>query len=323
LLAGRLASSPAPTLFISLAAIGLTTVLMGLSNSYAIWLFARWLAGLCSALVLVVISTHFVKHLTESGRPDLLGWVFAGVGGGTVIVGLASLLIMVTDSPSWWGWRSFGVMTLAATVAILFLVGGPTFFKTPGKSTVDETKSPLDWRIILPYGAMGAGYIIPATYLPIMAQQTMSSPLVFGWSWPAFGLAASLSTLLAAWLHTFLSNRQIWISSQLIMAVGLFLPAVWPHILSVVIGGICVGGTFVVITMAGIKEAHRIGGLRAQHHVAAMTSSFAFGQIIGPLTAGWMYHATNSFTYPLMLGSVVLVATLAPMLRRTAGSRQV
>lgn len=170
-------------------------------------------------------------------------------------------------------------------------------------------------------GMMGAGYIIPATYLPIMAQQVVSSPMIFGWSWPIFGTAAAISTLFTARLHQTFSNRKIWIASQLIMAFGLLVPAVWSNIIAVTISGLCVGGTFMVITMAGMKEAHRIAGsAHAQRLIAAMTASFAFGQIISPFLAGWIYDATRSFAYPLLMGSVILVVTLAPMIRSSVTS---
>ncbi|MGI9435431.1 MAG: YbfB/YjiJ family MFS transporter, partial [Geminicoccaceae bacterium] len=266
----------------------------------------------------VVVSTYFVKRLAEIGRPDLQGWVFAGVGGGTALVGLAILGLMLTTAPSRMAWQIFGLATLAVTACIFFVLGRRSIVHaTTGPSRDgpnDDTSTALAWHLILPYGAVGAGYIIPATYLPIMGQQAVSSPLIFGWAWPVFGLAAAVSTLITARLHATCSDRQIWISSQLVMALGLLLPALWPHIAFVVIGGICVGGTFMVITMAGLKEAHRLAGsANPQYHIAAMTTAFALGQIIGPFLAGWTYDATASFTWPLLLASAILVLTLVPM----------
>lgn len=316
LLAGRLSSSPRTTLFTSLVVIGLATILMGLSSSYSIWIFARWIVGVCSALVLVVVSTYFVKHLADVGRADLQGWVFAGVGGGTALVGLVMLMFMATGAPSQLSWQVFGFATLAATAAIFMLLGARSFVSASTNCLDARAYQTLPWQLILPYGAMGAGYIIPATYLPIMAQQAVSSPMTFGWSWPIFGFAAVVSTLFTARLHHTFSNQNIWIASQLIMAFGLLVASFWPNIIGVAISGLCVGGTFMVITMAGMKEAHRIAESgHAQHLIAAMTASFAFGQIVGPFLAGWAYDATNSFAYPLLMGSVMLVMTLAPMIK--------
>jgi MFS family permease len=320
-LAGRLTSFPGATLALSLCVIGWATVAMGLTDTLSIWLFARWIAGFCSALVLVIVSTHLVRRLSEAGRPDLQGWVFAGVGGGIVVVGLATLMIMAADWPSEWGWLGFGVATLIATAMVLASKDCRGFTTFQGPGTEVNSRSAPAWRLLLPYGAMGAGYVIPATFLPLMAQQVVSSPLVFGWSWPIFGLAAAASTLISARLHAVYSNRRIWVTSQLIMAAGLIPPAVWPNITSVAISGICVGGTFMVITMAGIREAHRVSGAGAQRQVGAMTAAFALGQIMGPVCAGWTYDATGGFAYPLLLASAVLVVTLGSMIgmKPTAG----
>ena len=45
---------------------------------------------------------------------------------------------------------------------------------------------------------MGFGYILPATFLPVLARSVVDDPRVFGLAWPVFGATAALSTLLAA-----------------------------------------------------------------------------------------------------------------------------
>ena len=81
-------------------------------------------------------------------------------------------------------------------------------------------------RLVFSYGAFSSGYIIPATFLPAMAREVIQDPAVFGWSWPAFGAAAALSTLAAAWLAPSIANRSLWIASQLVMTCGVALPVV-------------------------------------------------------------------------------------------------
>ena len=150
-----------------------------------------------------------------------------------------------------------------------------------------------------------------------MAREIAPSPWTFGWGWPVFGAAAFLSTLASAALHRRFSNRTIWSVGQIGMAVGLLLPVVFPHILSIVAAGLCVGGTFMVITMAGFREAHRIAcPADAMRHVAAMTTAFAAGQTIGPVFAGALYDATMSFAPSLIVTAILLVAT-ATFLART------
>jgi hypothetical protein len=76
------------------------------------------------------------------------------------------------------------------------------------------------------------------------------------------------------------------------------------------IAGICVGGTFMIITMAGMKEAHRIAPPGdVMRHIAVMTASFATGQMIGPVFASSVHDLTGSFSAALLITSAALVVT--------------
>ncbi len=315
LIAGRLKSASA--LYASFAIIALSLLAMGLSEDFIIWLAARWCAGIASAFVLVIVASRFIQHLATTGRANLQGWVFAGVGGGIALVGLAALWLTATGITSGVGWLMLAFAMAAGTVLVFAAIGTDLFAAGPLPPAQRPGRSPLNWVLILPYGAMGAGYIIPATYLPVMAREAIASPLVFGWGWPVFGLSALVSTMLAARVGRVFSDRRIWITTQSIMAAGLIAPALWPHLAAILFAGVCVGGTFMVITMAGLREANRLADpADGQRHIAAMTTAFALGQIAAPVLAGWGFEATGSFAMPLMLASVLLAGTLVPMIVR-------
>ena len=57
--------------------------------------------------------------------------------------------------------------------------------------------------------------------------------------------------------------------------------------------------------MAGPDDAGR--------HIAAMTASFAAGQMIAPAFAGWLQDATGGFGTPLVLASLLLTVTVLPL----------
>jgi hypothetical protein len=74
--------------------------------------------------------------------------------------------------------------------------------------------------------------------------------------------------------------------------------------------GLCVGGTFMIITMAGINEAHRIASPQdVMRHIAVMTASFATEQMIGPVFASSVYGLTQSFAPFLIIASILLILT--------------
>ncbi len=309
--ASRLPLAPIHGLRLSLMTIGICTLGMGLIDHFAFWLVFRWLCGVFSALTLVLVSNFYVGHLARIDQAGKQGWIFSGVGAGIAIVGMGTLVIMANQVDSSMSWVWFGGVTLFAVCFICVNMGSEIGDQTLQPTRKKSAKSRLIWHIVIPYGAAGFGYIIPATYLPVMAQELIQDPLVFGWAWPVFGAAAFLSTLLAAVLQKRLSNRQVWVGSQIIMAAGLVLPVIIPHIGSIIIAGICVGGTFMIITMVGIREAHRLAPTQeVLRHIAAMTAAFASGQIIGPIFAGVVFEFTQSFNDALIGASAVLVATL-------------
>ena len=58
----------------------------------------------------------------------------------------------------------------------------------------------------------------------------------------------------------------------------MLLPVVHPRIEMIILAGIFIGGTFMIITMAGMKEAHRIAPTQdVMRHIAVMTAAFATG----------------------------------------------
>ncbi len=322
--ASRVKGTAVSILFFSLAAIGLSTLTMGLTDQFAAWLIARAIAGICSAFVLIVVGSALIRPLSQSGHADLQGWVFAGVGGGIAFAGVVCLFAMWAMIPSDQAWSGFGILVLLATLVFAGM-SARRFPQSEMPAGPAEGNPVLAWNLFIPYGVMGAGYIIPATYLPVMAREQISSPIVFGWGWPIFGTAAAISTVLAIRASRRFSNRAIWTVSQLLMAAGMLIPALFPSLTSIIISALCVGGTFMVITMSGLKEANRLAGKADPRTlVAAITAAFAVGQIIGPLLAGWAYDASGSFSAPLLIVSLLLTISLVPVyMGKAAQARKV
>jgi predicted MFS family arabinose efflux permease len=293
-----------------LVAIGIVTLAMGLTHDFALWAVLRFLAGVTSAWVLVSVSAWSLERLAQLHRPALSGTVYAGVGAGVTLAGLVCLLLMSLDANSADAWIALGVISFAAT-ALIWTVFVPVHQpvdhaaskSAPGASTAELL------LLVICYGAYGFGYIIPATFLPVMAKAAIADPRLFGWAWPAFGAAAVASTLFAARLQRTMSFRAIWIASHWVMALGVVVPLVVPGLAGIALAAVCVGSTFVVVTMAGVQEARVVAGARAHALIAAMTAAFGVGQIAGPLTVRLFAGGTTGFSEALLFAAAVLVAS--------------
>ncbi len=105
-----------------------------------------------------------------------------------------------------------------------------------------------------------------------------------------------------------------WLASSnylgyLLGALSVMWPVVWSGIAAIMIAALFVGGTFMVITMVGMQEARDVAGTHATGLMAALTSAFALGQIVGPVIVSYVVAASGSFSVALMIASAVLVVS--------------
>ena len=246
-------------------AIVLATAAMALEQGFAGWLTLRALAGFASAWVMVHASAWLLERLTQAHREDLSGVVYAGVGAGIVLAGLVCVALAALEQDSRTAWIALALVALAI-VACTWPVAGDAkpLQASAGRVRNGARACPHFRHLVLCYGAFGLGYIIPATFLPVMAKELVAAPGLFEWAWPVFGAAAALSTLAAARLRRAMTGRTLWIGGNLVMAAGVLVPLVLPNLIGIVLAALCVGGTFMVVTMAGLQEARSVAGSNAR-----------------------------------------------------------
>jgi predicted MFS family arabinose efflux permease len=303
-----LAPQPVRAIRWGLAGVGLFTLTMGCTDWEPLWLASRFLAGLASAFVLVGVSAWAMPILVRRGREAWSGRVFAGVGSGIAFAGLFGLATGIEAWSSRETWIALGLIA----IALAALLWNRLRDDTPDKTSVARSaRRVLPGRAIIAaacYMAFGHGYIIPATFLPALARGYIDDPAIFGLIWPVFGAAGAISTLAAARLGRGLAPWQLWSRAQWVLAVGVLLPALTVNVVTLLLSALCVGGTFMIITMAGIKEALRLGGAPASLAVGVMTAAFAIGQIAGPLTVSLLAGSGNAFALASFLAAFGLIA---------------
>ena len=331
---------------LGLSLVTLTTWLASLS-SFGWLLVLRFLAGVASAWVLVSISAFAINWL-KSRQVASSGLIYTGVGIGITLTGLicsyfifqsatATIAAQSSLSPlSSRLWQYLGVIALLATLLVTFLLAkiNSQFASTAAASTAAAETSltkathtnptasitPAKLKlanVLTAYGLFGFGYILPATFLPQIAKQWLSgqSYLLI---WPFFGLAAALSVVLSQGLQRRYNNFSllgVWRVSQIIMAVGTLLPALWHSLTGLMLSALMVGGTFMVVTMAGLQvAASQVTHYPKYNLSALMTASFAFGQLIGPLTA-LVATGKNIWFALLPVSAIVLLIGVALLWR--------
>jgi MFS family permease len=303
-----LAPRPSAAIRWGLVSVGLTTLLMGLSDWQPLWLVLRFLSGTASAFVLVGTSAWAMPILSRHGREQWSGHVFSGVGIGIAFAGLFGLAAGVEVWGSRLTWIALGIVAMVLAFALWRPLAVDLAASVTAAAAGPRTLPRPAIIAAVCYAAFGFGYIIPATFLPALARGYIDNPAMFGLVWPVFGVAAALSTLVSAWLGRKLAPRQLWMRAKWVLAAGVLAPALAVNVATLLLSALCVGGTFMIITMAGIKEALRLGGASALLAVGVMTAAFATGQIVGPLTVSLLGQSGHAFAFASALAAIGLVA---------------
>jgi hypothetical protein len=331
LTASWFSSDPRRGLRLSLLGVALTTVAAAWTDGESAALVGAMLraaAGVFSAWALVCVSSWCLAELARRHVPQLGAWIYTGVGLGIALAG--ALAWLGGRQPASWLWLELGLIAVAGTVFVELSLQGRSTPPASAGARASSTAMPGTkyghLLLVLCYGSFGFGYIVPATFLPAMAQQLVPDPLVFGLTWPLFGLAAVLSVAtVARWLPGW-PRRRVWALAQGTMALGTALPLATQALWALAASAVLVGGTFMVATMAGLQLVREQFPANPTPLLARMTGAFAAGQIAGPLLvralgpgswAGW-----DALAWANAAATVLLVLTAAWLWRDAGRSSQ-
>ncbi len=328
LTASRLGLSLPMLMRVSLAGIVVATAAMGAFDALAAWLILRFVAGVLSAYTLVATSAWALQHLTRAASGRLSGIVYAGVGVGIALTGLFCVAAARPGVPAGRLWLELGALAACAVACSSPFVGRPLQTSALANSTSHPDVVLGSYTgLVVCYGVLGFGYILPATFLPALAREVVDEPQLFGLAWPVFGVAASLSTIATARLFGHAHRLRVWAIGHLLMAAGVVLPSLWIAPATIAIAALLVGSTFMIVTMIGMQEARA----RAPHNPTAllglMTAAFAIGQLAGPVVSGALdvlpLGHRAALGHALQLAAFALTLSAAYLWRHSQSSRAI
>lgn len=276
-----------------LLAVAASTMAIGLTSAFESWFFLRLASGIGSAFVLIGASSWAMAHLAANDKALASGWVFSGVGVGVCVGGIVALVAGIVHANPDNAWVLLGGLCAAVTVAAWTPLSIATATAQMQEARTTPALGRSEWTLVACYGVFGFGYILPATFIPAATRALVNDPSVFGWAWPVFGLAAAASTAAVSTLFRATPPRRVAAWSLIVMAFGVIAPMIQMSVTSLIVSALFVGGTFMVMTMAGAQEARRIAVGSPTKLIAALTAAFAVGQIAGPLLVG-IGQATGS-----------------------------
>ncbi|MEM5293497.1 YbfB/YjiJ family MFS transporter [Burkholderia sp. JPY481] len=328
-----LRAEPARMVRVGLAATVLLTLAMGVTGQFWVWALVRFVAGAVSAWTFVFASQWGLRRLAELGAHAWSGVIYTGPGVG--IVGTGLLVSVAGGYGAVVGWIGFAVIGAVLTVLVwpVFAETGRAGAARPAVASSSAAKSATGSRtganppprtagvqtshavhrsdafwLVLLYGIPGFGYIITATFLPVIARHALPGSAWPDLFWPMFGAALIVGALLAARLPLHWDNRTLLAGSYVLQAIGIALGIVWPTAGGFSLGSILIGLPFTAITLFAMREARRLRGDDAAGLMGYATAAYGIGQIAGPLVAAPIAAHTGSFSLALWLAAGALLA---------------
>jgi predicted MFS family arabinose efflux permease len=307
----RFMIAPARMVRAGLAATVLLMLAMGVASPFAVWAGVRFVAGAVSAWTFVFASQWGLRRLAELDAPEWSGVIYTGPGFGIVATGLLGSAL--AGQRAAYGWIGFALLSavLAACVWRVFTPSAAHATVAAGASpTAHAEAAPrgaAGWLVVF-YGLPGFGYIITATFLPVIARAAL--PAGSAWPdlfWPMFGAALIAGALLGARLPIRWDNRALLAGSCALQAAGVALGIAWPTVAGFALGSVLLGLPFTAITLFAMREARRLRGERAAGLMGYATASYGIGQIAGPLVAAPLVARAGTFAPALGLASASLV----------------
>jgi MFS family permease len=311
-----------------LVTTGVLTLAMSLHTPEA-WPWLRFAAGVTSAVVFVFSSGWCASRLAKMGVPEMAGVIFAGPGAGIVVSGLFATGMVA------WGWTSSAAWLVFSLLAFLlvtlvwaYLRGGDERLTPYRRPTIDGSRpQPTPVRVesallAIAYGLAGLGYIITATFLPVIARSALPDSIWLDMFWPLFGVGGMLGALLSTRVSAAHDSRWSLSFCYCVQALGVLAGVVSPSLAGFAIGSFLLGLPFTAITFFALREVRRLRPGFEASFMGLLTAVYGLGQIAGPpITAALLHRsgsASQGFTAALGIaaGSLLLGAMLYAWMAR-------
>lgn len=287
---------------------GVLTLAMGWLEAPA-WPLLRFLAGVTSGIVFVYTSGWCLSRLASLGVPSMGGFIYMGPGAGIVLSGLAASGMVAGRWTAAGAWLVFGALAFVlSALAWRFLQGGterlqPLAARSPQESghvpadqaTLKASHGAAEMLLLtLAYGLAGFGYIITATFLPVIARSALPGSHWLDLFWPLFGAGVMLGAWGATRLRSVADFRWLLLGGYLVQALAIAISLWSPSLAGFAISSLLLGLPFTAITFFAMQEVRRLQPDSASSFIGLMTATYGIGQILGPPLTAWLLQAQRS-----------------------------
>jgi predicted MFS family arabinose efflux permease len=282
----------------------------------AAWPLLRFAAGVTSALVFVYTSGWCLTQLARQGDTTLGGAMYTGPGAGIIVSGLFASAMVAWHWRAATGWLIFGGLAFVLLTCVWRMFHSVPA-GAPGAAALQPGNEPQHGHgeigcLALAYGLAGFGYIITATFLPVIARAALPGSTWLDFFWPLFGAGVVCGALLATRLRVSGDLRLALVGCYVVQAAGIALSIWWPTLAGFALGSLLLGLPFTAITYFAMQEARRLRPAAPASLMGLLTALYGLGQIVGPPLAASLLQRSGSaalgFKLSLEIAASALVA---------------
>ena len=293
---------------------GVLTVAMAWTDMPA-WPLLRFLAGVTSGVVFVFTSGWCLSQLARLGFPSMGGFIYMGPGAGIVLSGLFASGMVAWHWTAATGWLIFGLLAFVLTALVWPSLSGsddrllplsPQVQKEADEASAVASVGHGSFEMVLltlAYGIAGFGYIITATFLPVIARAALPGSPWLDLFWPLFGLGVMTGAWLATRIRPGGDLRLLLLGGYLMQALSIGISLWSPSLLGFALGSLLLGLPFTANTFFALQEVRRLRPAAAASFMGLMTATYSVGQVMGPPLVAVLMHGarTPSDTFTLSL----------------------
>ncbi len=283
-----------------------STALMAVTTTPALWSALRFVAGLSSTAGLLLASGLVLNWLLAHRHRPRLGLHFAGLGLGIVVSGVATgLLAGHATSSAQWGWLG--------AVGALFLIPAWGWMPAPAPASASQAATApappsRRWRqlLIAAYFCAGIGFVVSATFIVAILEQTPAFRGHGSAVWILVGMAAVPSTFAWDRVASAMGLIRALMLAFALQAASFVLPllddGLWAGLCSALLFGLTFAG-IVSLTLTVIGRHYPQNPAKA---MATLTLSYGVAQILAPAFAGTLARSSGSYQASLLLAAIAM-----------------
>lgn len=293
---------------IGMVAAVVSTIMMGMTKNFDLWLISRFIAGLSTAAALMLGSGLILNWLIRHNHQSELGIHFSGIGLGIVLCSAAVMLMnpSLSWNEQWFVFSTIGVVLLIPALNWLPPPDSAIITKS-GKIMLDCPPSPAFLKVFMAaYFCAGFGYVVTATFIVAIVNLLPGLKGKGNMAFLVIGLAAAPSCIVWDLIARRIGELRALVIASFLQIIGILLPVIGGGLLSTMagaflFGGTCMGSVSLVLTMAG-----RYYPTKPAKMMGKMTIAYGIAQIIGPATTALIAANFGSYAVGLYIAAGIM-----------------